>query len=63
MNKMHHIEVNVNDLIGERLDKFISLKSKNQSRSKIKQLILNKIFWLMETQVSLIIKLLYTIKS
>ena len=39
---MHHIEVNVNDLIGERLDKFISLKSKNQSRSKIKQLILNK---------------------
>ena len=42
MNKMHHIEVNVNDLIGERLDKFISLKSKNQSRSKIKQLILNK---------------------
>ena len=42
MNKKHHNEVNVNDLIGERLDKFISLKSKNQSRSKIKQLILNK---------------------
>ncbi len=42
MSKMHHIEVNVNDLIGERLDKFISLRLKDQSRSKIKQLILNK---------------------
>ena len=42
MNKMHHIELKVNDLIGERLDKYISLKSSNQSRSKIKQLILDK---------------------
>jgi len=42
MNKMPHIELNVNDLIGERLDKYISLKSSNKSRSKIKQLILEK---------------------
>lgn len=39
---MQHITVNVNDLIGERLDKFISLKLEHLSRSKIKYLIINK---------------------
>ena len=39
---MHHINVNVNDLIGERLDKFISLKLEYLSRSKIKYLIIEK---------------------
>ena len=39
---MHYIVINVNDLIGERLDKFLSIKTENLSRSKIKQLILNK---------------------
>ena len=46
---MQHITVNVNDLIGERLDKFISSKLGHLSRSKIKYLIINKHILVNET--------------
>ena len=38
---MHHLEVNVNKYIGQRLDKFIAEKQPEISRSKIKSLIKN----------------------
>ena len=46
---MQYITVNVNDLIGERLDKFISSKLGHLSRSKIKYLIINKHILVNET--------------
>ena len=39
MNKMHHIEVNVNDLIGERLDKFIRYNIAGIKQSHLEKII------------------------